>query len=127
VVNYYSLRVDYYLSQKQSLGWKHSKKGLKFKAGKRIPFIAPNYYTKFSSPTFHLLILSNNEFSEQQVLDIKKQFLFEVNVIKEDISAEWKALGVTKDLFLLVRPDQYLLSISEDLRDIRLSLERYFG
>ena len=111
---------NYRLSNRQS------KNGLSFKAGDRIPYVEPKYYSKFKSPNFHLIALSNQAISDEQMANIKEQFPFDIKIIKEDITTQWRDLGVKEDLYILVRPDQYILTVNNDLERIYSSIQDYF-
>jgi hypothetical protein len=86
---------------------------LKLTAGDRLPYVLINtdkgresVYTLLTQPVFHLLVIGSanisfttNEFVKPVVLDIE----------------EWKAFGVTKPLFILVRPDNYIALVADEM------------
>ncbi len=85
---------------------------LKFTAGDRVPYVLINtdkgresVYTLLTQPAFHLLMIgasisfTPNEFVKPVILDIE----------------EWKTFGVTKPLFILVRPDNYIALVTDKM------------
>lgn len=90
-----------------------SSQKLKFTAGDRLPYVLVNtgtstesVYALLTQPAFHLLIIGStgisftlNEFVKPVTLDAE----------------EWKVLGVTKPLFILVRPDNYIALVTDEI------------
>jgi hypothetical protein len=55
-------------------------------------------------------------------------FPFSVEIVEELLSEKWRKLGVKSELFILVRPDNYIAGMYDALHDseIRKHLSRYF-
>lgn len=90
---------------------------LKFTAGDRLPYILINkesVYTLLTEPVFHLLIIGNTSISFTPNEFVKR--------VKLDID-NWKAFGVIKPLFILVKPDNYIAFISDEMNEE--SLDNY--
>lgn len=82
---------------------------LKFTAGDRLPYILVNkesIYKHLTAPAFHLLLIGNAEVSFPSDECIKQVTL--------DIE-DWKAFGVTKPLYILVRPDNYIALVADEM------------
>jgi 2-polyprenyl-6-methoxyphenol hydroxylase-like FAD-dependent oxidoreductase len=84
---------------------------LKFRAGDRLPYVLINkesIYKQLRSSAFHLLIIGDtgNSFSAD---DLVKP----VTVGME----EWKRFGVTKPLYILVRPDNYIGLVADEMNE----------
>jgi hypothetical protein len=47
-----------------------------------------------------------------------------VQIIEQKINEEWRKLGVVSELFILVRPDNYILFIADSIH--KNILEHYF-
>lgn len=111
-----------------SLSKSNSKQSLKFNKGDRIPYIEKGYYNNFKDPIFHLIRISNSEISELEKLEIKNKFPFEIKIIENKISDNWKNFGLSADLFILIRPDQHILYIADSLNktDIENHLQQHF-
>jgi 2-polyprenyl-6-methoxyphenol hydroxylase-like FAD-dependent oxidoreductase len=111
-----------------SLSRSDSKQSLKFKAGDRIPYICLGYYNNFKAPVFHLIRVSDVPIAKIEREEIDTIFPFEVKIIENNISGAWRALGVTKTLYILVRPDQHILYVADELRTIEVNkhLGTYF-
>lgn len=103
-------QIDYSYAQ-QSLSKSYTQQKLTFKAGDRLPFIENNFYEQFKEPAFHLICISNN------ILPNSSDFSFPVIVKQLSDSEKWKEMGVEKDLYIMVRPDQHILWISDALND----------
>jgi 2-polyprenyl-6-methoxyphenol hydroxylase-like FAD-dependent oxidoreductase len=86
---------------------------LKFKTGDRLPFIGDKYYEAFSSPSFHLIHISDQNKSNS---DLGNLFPFPVKTIENNIS-QWKSFGVNSELYILVRPDNYIALICDQLNE----------
>jgi len=93
---------------------------LKFTAGDRLPYILINkepkesVYRLLTEPTFHLLLIGNTGLSFNPNESVKPVTL--------DMEP-WKAFGVTKPLYILVRPDNYIALIADEMS--KEKLERY--
>ncbi len=93
-----------------SISQNKSAQKLKFKAGDRLPFVLINnetVYKLLTEPAFHLLIIGDTktvnttEFVKPVTLDIEA----------------WKPFGVLKPLYILVRPDNYIGLIADEIND----------
>lgn len=110
-----------YNYRKSSLSVHRTKQRLKFKAGDRLPYVEKGYYKKFQGPHFHIICFLKKT-SKEELSSLKELFPFEVRIIEEQLSDAWKALGVNGELFILVRPDQYLLGVVDQLADLKGAL-----
>ena len=86
---------------------------LKFTAGDRLPYILINkgvkkesVYKLLTEPAFHLLLIGNAEVSFPS-----DEFIKQVTLGME----EWKAFGVSKPLYILVRPDNYIALVADKI------------
>ena len=59
---------------------------------------------------------------------IKATFPFPVKVVESGLSEHWRKLGVKDELFVLVRPDNYIAYICDsfDETQVKVFLEKYF-
>jgi len=103
--------------RKSSLSTHLSKQSLSFKAGDRIPYVRKGFFKQFSAPTFHLLCIQKQKESVDENR-VKELFPFELSIVYESLNDEWKSLGVKDDLYVVVRPDQYLLGVCDRLEDL---------
>jgi hypothetical protein len=62
-----------------------------------------------------LLGVSEKSYNSNQITNAVSCFPFEVNRIDLAITDQWKKLGVTTELFILVRPDHHILYIADKL------------
>lgn len=95
---------------------------LKFSAGDRLPYIVVNeesIYKQLIAPAFHLLLIGNTKVSFPP-----REFIIQITM---DIES-WKNFGVTKPLCILVRPDNYIALIADELGNETLNgyLQQYF-
>jgi len=103
-----------YNYRKNSLRVHKTKQSLKFKAGDRVPYVCKAFYTKFSCPISHLICFTQGQ-NPISPSAVKKSFPFEVKVIVEPLTDDWRRFGVTKELYILARPDQHVLAITDQL------------
>lgn len=94
-----------------SLSKNRSSQKLTFAAGDRLPYITINnesIYKQLTKPVFHLLIIGDTN-----------TFSFPHSFVKQVLLGmeEWKPLGLTKPLYILVRPDNYIGLISDDMNN----------
>lgn len=92
-----------------SISQNRSSQKLKFTAGNRLPYVIINtesIYKQLTEPLFHLLIIGDTK-----TLSFAHPFVKQVLLGME----EWKPLGITKPLYILVRPDNYIGLISDDM------------
>jgi 2-polyprenyl-6-methoxyphenol hydroxylase-like FAD-dependent oxidoreductase len=101
---------------------------LKFKSGDRLPLVKPGFLGQLYEPKFHVIIVSNNDMSQEQIAKIKSKFNFEIKIIEQKIDNTWQELGVKNELFIIVRPDQHIISIGDQLEYPQLNqfLNEYF-
>ena len=98
----------------RSLSRSNSSQKLKFQAGDRLPYLAgASIYGKFTAPAFHLLHLGEEAMRPEQRDALKNSIPFPIRFVEEARSEIWAELGVTNDLFVLVRPDNYIATISD--------------
>ena len=105
----------FYSYKKYSLSKSNTRQSLKFKEGDRLPYIEPAFFNNFREPIFHLIILSKNPKTAQEISIIKDGFPFEIKIIESDISEKWTILGVNNPLYILVRPDHYIALLSDTI------------
>ncbi len=118
----------FYSYKTQSLAKSFTSQSLKFKAGDRLPHLESGYFNNFKEPIFHLIRISDSEMSEKELLEIKNSFPFEVKIIENKISKEWREHGVSSELFILVRPDHHIIYITDKINKTEFSenLGHYF-
>ena len=96
---------------------------LKFHAGDRFPYVlnddGTSIYHYLKGPSFHLVHLTGNT-SHEHMSAHNPTVNYPVRIFSLPITEGWQKLGVKNDLFILVRPDNYILSISDTL-DLRLT------
>ena len=105
-----------------SVSQNRSAQKLKFTAGDRLPYVLNNnesVYQLLRAPAFHLLIIGNAENSFDTTEFVKP--------IKLDIEP-WKDLGVSKPLYILVRPDNYIGLITDEMNAgiLNVYLQQHF-
>ncbi len=102
-----------------------SKQKLTFRTGDRLPFIRSDYYTSFTTPGFHLIHISDQP---SQNLHPEKALPFPITLVHNRLE-EWKAFGVQLELFILVRPDNYILLIADcwDAAFVKTTVSRHFN
>ncbi|MGH2664270.1 FAD-dependent monooxygenase [Flavobacterium sp.] len=123
----------WYNYQGKSLSWSTSSQRLLFQAGDRLPYITDAhleipFYMLFSEPMFHLLYLSNEVLEPETEQKIKTVFPFPIKIIVYPLTKSWTELGVEKDLFILVRPDNYIAYHFDSFKETEVKnyLSRYF-
>ncbi|MCI0750459.1 MAG: FAD-dependent monooxygenase [Flammeovirgaceae bacterium] len=119
----------WYSYHSRSLSKSVSGQRLRFKAGDRLPFFSEgNIYPNFTKASFHLLHVDFTPLSVELRAKIIMSFPFPINLVEADLNHSWKKLGVTRELFILVRPDNYIGFISDSLDEIktRKHLEKHF-
>ncbi len=92
-----------------SMAQNRSSQKLKFTAGDRLPYVVINnesIYKRLTEPVFHLLIIGDSKTLSSTHSSVK-QVSFGME--------EWRSVGVTKPLYILVRPDNYIGLISDDM------------
>lgn len=97
-----------------SLSRKFSKQRLKFKAGDRVPYFAEqSIYPLLNKASHHMICISDSVASEAQKKKIIDAYAFPIEWIDQPMDEKWKKLGVKRPLLILVRPDNYIQSISD--------------
>jgi len=98
----------------------HSTQKLRFKAGDRFPYVLTPYdgkmqscYQLFREAKFHLVILSDQLEGQGTLVPERLQEL--VKIVYLSRSGSWRSLSVEKDLYILVRPDNYIGMLADDL------------
>ena len=111
-----------------------TRQNLKFKVGDRLPYFERSkgeikFYEQFREPSFHLLHVGPNALDAKAHLKIDTLFPFPIKVVEDRISEKWKDLGVRRELFILVRPDNYVCCVFDilDHSGVKNHVENYFG
>lgn len=122
-----------YSYKNSSLSKSLSKQKLNFKAGDRLPFMdtinsSNKFYELFKEPSFHLLHIGNTALESHVKEDIKNTFPFSVKLVESSLSETWQKHGVKHELFILVRPDNYMAFIFDSFNksDITHYCKEYF-
>lgn len=103
-----------YSYQKFQLSKSDTQQKLTFAAGDRLPYFAGEpFYLRFTKPCFHLLHIHNTPLDSGTQKRINQSVTFPIETIEDQNIEKWKALGVEKELFVLVRPDNYIGYISD--------------
>lgn len=117
----------------KSLSLSTSKQNLLFHAGDRLPYIsAANsetpFYELFTEASFHMLHLANTPLENEIHEKIKTVFPFPVKIVEYNLTDSWKKLGVQKELFVLIRPDNYIAYIFDSFMESEIEnyLRPYF-
>ena len=95
-----------------SISQNRSLQKLKFKAGDRLPYVltGPNkesVYKLLTAPAFHLLLIGN-------VIDDPAIIRPMVKILHLPLE-DWSSQGVSKPVYILVRPDNYIGLISDKM------------
>jgi 2-polyprenyl-6-methoxyphenol hydroxylase-like FAD-dependent oxidoreductase len=93
---------------------------LKFRTGDRCPYVmvnagceAESIYEQLKTPAFVLLMIG--DFAEISEKQLPLEWVTLTKVIKLPLDLQWQKLGVSKNLTLLIRPDQYIGLIADEL------------
>jgi 2-polyprenyl-6-methoxyphenol hydroxylase-like FAD-dependent oxidoreductase len=111
-----------------SLSGSNTAQKLSFHAGDRLPYIENfpdgKFYELFTDPGFHLLSIGATLTKDQ-----KAHFTFPVKYIQTPLSDDWRKFGVTSPLFILIRPDNYMMYVSDtfDPAQLKAHLSKYFN
>jgi 2-polyprenyl-6-methoxyphenol hydroxylase-like FAD-dependent oxidoreductase len=113
---------------KLSLSFTATTQKLSFKSGDRLPLVRPGFLNLVKQPKFHLMIVTNTLIDEHKLSEIAKKFPIDINIIVEKLTPDWQAKGITRELYLLVRPDQHIAYIGDDLNNqtLRDFLNKFF-
>ena len=100
-----------------------SRQALKFKAGERLPYIKINInnkeqsiYCLLTAAKFHLLVIGKNNLPPE-LMGAMTQFEKIINIIFLPSEKRWKKLGAEKELYILVRPDNYIGLLSDKISE----------
>jgi len=111
----------------KSLTASSTRQRLKFKSGDRLPYLENgNIYPKFTRACFHLLHIGDNVVSENKRNELAYRFPFEVVIVEDVLDERWQRLGVEEELFVLVRPDNYISMLADGLDIDKLSSSKYW-
>ena len=111
-----------------SLSLNDSQQKLTFKAGQRLPYAEPNFYTRFSAPAFHVLHISDEKMDAETQKMMQDVFPFPIHIVEQSLNEAWQKLGVRSELFILIRPDTYIAYLADtfDRKRWKAYLKRYF-
>jgi 2-polyprenyl-6-methoxyphenol hydroxylase-like FAD-dependent oxidoreductase len=121
----------WYGYRKSPLSVQDTRQRLGFRAGDRFPYVmtagngkTQSCYHLLTEAKFHLVII---EEELNRVADkapgqlLAPQLAPIVKVLRLPLSMEWEALGLSTQLYILVRPDNYIAMISDHLNERKLS------
>ncbi|MDQ3019996.1 MAG: FAD-dependent monooxygenase [Bacteroidota bacterium] len=118
-------RIFYTISQlwvnysKSILSVNHSNQKLKFSAGDRVPYVLINInngesiFSLLTEPKFYLLLIGMN--SNEELDEFIKKYENIFHKIELELTSQWKKLGVKKPIAIIVRPDEYIGLISDNI------------
>jgi len=93
---------------------------LKFSTGGRCPYVKVNIegetestYDLLNVPAFVLLMIG--DFGNVPEIQLPLQWAALLKRVQLPLDAQWRELGVIKNLILLIRPDQYIGLIADEL------------
>jgi 2-polyprenyl-6-methoxyphenol hydroxylase-like FAD-dependent oxidoreductase len=119
----------WYAYGSSSLSETHSSQKLKFKAGDRFPYVLTQIdgqkkscYHLLREAKFHLVIIGNQVKGDVHLVPERLKSL--IALVYLPISNAWESLGVDRKLHILVRPDNYIGILADEL-DGNV-LEQYF-
>jgi hypothetical protein len=112
-----------------SLSKSSHRQRLSFKAGDRLPFLpGEKVHDAFRGACFHLLHIHDTPLSAEVEQSIRNVVSFPLEIVEKPKSEGWGNLGVQSELFVLVRPDNYIAHIADrfDEQELRAYLEPCF-
>lgn len=118
-----------YSYKRSSLSKSITRQHLKFKAGDRLPFVADDsIYPLFTEPSFHLLYIGDKKLSDEEANRMTNVFPFPIRLVEQSLTSKWQMLGVKAELFILVRPDNYMAAIYDQFDEDKVNsyLSKYF-
>lgn len=101
-------QIDYSYN-KQSLAKTYTRQKLAFSSGDRLPYIENSFYEKLKEPSFYLICMTKER------IQIENKFSYPVKMLHFNDFQNWTNLGVVEDLYIMIRPDQHILWISDSL------------
>ena len=111
-----------------------SKQPLKFRAGDRLPYIRESpvekgFYSRFSKPNFYVIHISHHPASPVETKAWADAVPFPLEYLHQPLTPGWQLLGVKQPLFILLRPDHYMLLVADHLKpeDVNSRLASYFA
>ena len=113
----------------RSLSSTLSNQKLKFKAGDRLPFLENyNIYPGLTNASFHLIHIHSDALDAAIQKKISSLFPFPIKIVECQVNSDWTKLGVSTELFILLRPDNYIALVLDKLDRIRIQsyLRRHF-
>lgn len=112
-----------------SLSKSKHQQSLSFQTGDRLPYLVErDLYSYFTKPCFHVLHIGYKELTTNNRQRILSLFPFPVEVVEQPLDNVWVKLGVKEEVFILVRPDNYIAYICETLdnQEFQNYLEEFF-
>ncbi|UKN02752.1 FAD-dependent monooxygenase [Paracrocinitomix mangrovi] len=95
---------------------------LLFDAGDRFPYFQDdNLHLKMKSAGFSMVHIHSSPMTDEQKDILKASFHLPIEVIEDQNTEKWKALGVVNEMFILVRPDNYIAFISNEVEEKQMS------
>ena len=119
----------WYSYRGRSLTLHASKQKLKFKSGDRLPYLGKgNIYPQLTATSFHLLHVHSDPLMPALLKSVSQLFPFPIKTVECQLTTSWANLGVISELFILVRPDNYIAFMFDkwDEKLIKDYLNRYF-
>jgi len=114
----------WYSYRTSPLSLMETRQAIKFKAGDRMPYIQVEHegqrqciYRSLTAPKFHLITI-DDEFQRVNIPDTLKSY---IKVVSLPVSPDWAKLCVKNRLYILVRPDNYIGLITDEMDEHRLA------
>lgn len=108
----------WYSYKKSPLSLQFIKQKLHFSAGDRCPYVMTEIDSKLQSiyhlltePKFHLLCIGGN-WDSDHIPELLKDYIKIVNL---PLNEGWQKLGVKSNLYLLIRPDNYIGLLTDEI------------
>jgi 2-polyprenyl-6-methoxyphenol hydroxylase-like FAD-dependent oxidoreductase len=108
------------------LSAQHTARSLKFRAGDRFPYILiendgkmQSCYHLLTGPNFHLLCIGTDAKLKQA--SIPPALMPLIKIVELPLSLDWLKLGVSEQIYILVRPDNYIGLVSDQMHEGTLS------
>ena len=111
-----------YSYRRSSLSSSAHNQPLKFKAGDRLPYLPGQHlYGRVSGACVHLLHIHDTPLTTEQHTQLAESPV-PLTVVELPRDAAWEQQGVTAELFIVVRPDNYIAHIGD-----RFDADRFVG